>query len=538
LVDEVVEQERISGEPGWIERSVDPSAGADPLGLQTITTDRFMPRIAPGILALSDRARYFSFYAFLVGQAARLRISDQASLSHFVKEREYELALAVELCPRRCGAGPNGANAARPEVRRPIDAFERRESVESHLGGYGLYYRSPMRTMTLIAPAGTPYRDSMLPVDVLYDERADALAAAYLAAVEDTEYMRRWFGGSEPVPRDVIIEYASRACLCRLDEMTAERDAIRAAILGHGGLEPEADVDARRQAFGLLLRFVEQGRTVNVDRSLRAAVWTTFERDRPRDESPWSRTIGRWAALTGRDYTQEAIANIWGEAGPALRAADDGWGIDRAGIEHGLLAMLGARDLDVLGRQVAVSPSLLTGDFRAEVIHASRSSELSDVVSWAVKDGSALAGLVMLFALYDRLPTEADVPSDWVDFARISGDRQPGLLRLGSELDRHLERAPSLLDTMRWVVQQLVLLPHEWTANSKVPEFTFRFRWEAGRLVFFSYLAQPFARFGLNDIHARSITSLAVDLGLLDRVDGQYSIAPDGAEFTSEVFPT
>ncbi len=91
---------------------------------------------------------------------------------------------------------------------------------------------------------------------------------------------------------------------------------------------------------------------------------------------------------------------------------------------------------------------------------------------------------------------------------------------------------------MRWAVHQLVLLPHEWTANSKVPEFTFRFRWEAGRLVFFNYLAQPFARFGLNDIHARSITSLAVDLGLLARVGGQYSITPDGAMFTSEVFPT
>jgi hypothetical protein len=538
LVDEAVEPERISGEPEWIERSVDPSAGADPLGLQTITTDRFMPRIAPGILALSDRARYFSFYAFLVGQAARLRISDQATLSHFVKEREYELALAVELCPRQCGAGPNGANAARPEVRRPIDAFERRESVESHLGGYGLYYRSPMRTMTLIAPAGTPYRETVLPVDVLYDERADTLAAAYMAAVEDTEYMRRWFGGSEPVPREVIIEYAARACLCRLDEMTAERDAIRAAILGHGGLEPAADVDARRQAFGLVLRFVEDGRAANVDHALRAAVWTTFEHDRPRGESPWSRTIGRWAALTGRDYTQEAIANIWGSAGPALRAADDGWGIDRAGIERGLLATLGAADFDVLGRTVAVDSSRPTADFRADAIGACRAAKLPDVVRWAVKDGSAMAGLVLLFVLYGRLPSGPDLPSDWVDFARISGDRQPGLLRLGSELERHLERAPTLLETMRWVVQQLVLLPHEWTANSKVPEFTFRFRWEAGRLVFFNFLAQPFGRFGLNDIHARSLTSLALDLGFLARVAGGYSITPDGAAFTSEVFPT
>jgi hypothetical protein len=140
--------------------------------------------------------------------------------------------------------------------------------------------------------------------------------------------------------------------------------------------------------------------------------------------------------------------------------------------------------------------------------------------------------------MYDRLPTGSDLPSDWIDFARISGDRQPGLFRLGSEIERHLEGEPTLFETMRWAVQQLVLLPHEWTANSKVPEFTFRFRWEAGRLVFFSYLSQPFARFGLNDIHARSLTSLAVDLGLLARLDGGYAITPDGAAFASEVFPS
>jgi hypothetical protein len=94
-----------------------------------------------------------------------------------------------------------------------------------------------------------------------------------------------------------------------------------------------------------------------------------------------------------------------------------------------------------------------------------------------------------------------------------------------------------LLDTMGWAVQHLVLLPHEWTANSKVPEFTFRFRWEAGRLLFFSYFAQPFGRFGLNDIHARSLTSLSLDLGLLARVDGGYLVTDDGEGFVNEVFP-
>jgi hypothetical protein len=40
--------------------------GRDPLGLQTITLDRIMPRLLPGILVPSQRARYFSLHALLL----------------------------------------------------------------------------------------------------------------------------------------------------------------------------------------------------------------------------------------------------------------------------------------------------------------------------------------------------------------------------------------------------------------------------------------------------------------------------------------
>jgi hypothetical protein len=48
----------------WLERGLREIAGQDPLGIQTITTDRILPALLPGVLALSRRARYFSVYAF------------------------------------------------------------------------------------------------------------------------------------------------------------------------------------------------------------------------------------------------------------------------------------------------------------------------------------------------------------------------------------------------------------------------------------------------------------------------------------------
>lgn len=73
---------------------------------------------------------------------------DDHALSAFVRLREFELACAVQLCPNGCGtqaAGALGTIAASAAVRNQTgDSISRRLSVESHLGGYGLYYRSPL----------------------------------------------------------------------------------------------------------------------------------------------------------------------------------------------------------------------------------------------------------------------------------------------------------------------------------------------------------------------------------------------------------
>src|SRR3954465_13453336 len=84
----------------WVEPALREIAGQDPLGLQTITTDRILPALLPGVLALSRRARYLSIYSFLLrryqestGQA------DNAALDGFIRQREFELSVAANLCP-------------------------------------------------------------------------------------------------------------------------------------------------------------------------------------------------------------------------------------------------------------------------------------------------------------------------------------------------------------------------------------------------------------------------------------------------------
>ena len=135
--------------PRWIAASLKVDKGEDPLGLQTTTQDRLMPFLLPGILELSERARYFSFHAFLLDEyRVHRRRVDRAALSSFIKQREWELGLAVRRCPQHCGSSPVGARRLGSWVQGS-GPFPRGESVQSLLGGYGPFaYRSgcPPRT--------------------------------------------------------------------------------------------------------------------------------------------------------------------------------------------------------------------------------------------------------------------------------------------------------------------------------------------------------------------------------------------------------
>jgi len=104
---------QFAGVPEWLDRSLHETAGQDPLGLETITTDRFLPALLPGIIANSERARAFSFYAFVLDEFRRRGLPpSMKALDAFVRAREFELAAAVQVSPNGCGGTSAGAIGA------------------------------------------------------------------------------------------------------------------------------------------------------------------------------------------------------------------------------------------------------------------------------------------------------------------------------------------------------------------------------------------------------------------------------------------
>ena len=522
--------------PEWIEPSFVFKAGADPLGIQTITQDRVIGRLLPGILALSERARYFSFYSFLVRRYEDLRRTpSNRALLNYVRARDYEYALAVRLCPNGCGSSPVGATAAGRALSNHPAAYERGESVESNGGGYGLYYSSPMRMLGLIAPTGTLLGDVPITVDVIRRPgRGIALAEAFWSAIADTRYVTEgYLDNEEPIPEDVLVEYASKACLCRLQELPEERDILRDVLVAPDvSLEP-AEVRARREGFALFLeRLGEDQHVGESDEALRRAVWAAFVETPRASDSPRSRTLARWAAVAAGHWAQMALMIIWTSAGPALRNRDRGGGLTHEALSE-LVTDLAAGEVTVGGTSIAIRADRLTRDLDEEIRSLFPTSALPDLARDLRKAGSPVAGLCQLLLVRAALPAPDDVEPDWIEFGRIDGEWQPGLLRLIALLDAHFDDNPTVAESVTWLLNHFVLRAHERIAYSKLPEFTFRFRWEVGRLRFY---AHPFGWTDPGHIRASTLSSLTHDVGYWETVGGERMLTPDGAQLVRQVF--
>ena len=105
------------------------------------------------------------------------------------------------MCPHGCDSSPVGASSLRSVVHEQAEAYPRGQSVESAFGGYGLYYRSPLAELGIVARSGTQLGEKPTPIDVLRGtERARRLADAFGDAVAATKYVSSWMLTSDPIP--------------------------------------------------------------------------------------------------------------------------------------------------------------------------------------------------------------------------------------------------------------------------------------------------------------------------------------------------
>lgn len=523
----------------WVSPALTIKRGRDPLGLQTITLDRVMPALLPGVLALSERARYLAIYPFLLSEYQRRRLAaDNASLGEFIRLREYELCLAMQLCPRCDAARAIGSDRARPDARAEPDEFRRRFSVESSMGGYGLYYRSPLVELDVVIPAGAALGEKATRVDVLHPEsdHANALAEAFREAIGDTTYAKHFMHGVDPIPIGVIRELAERACLCRLDQRPAEQQAIREAYFDGGREERVEPVEQRRRAFALFLDQLDRHPNVAwSDSDFRRGTIDVFHQE-PNEPGPSSDAYASWGALAMKECVQDAICSLWTEFCRRGLDVQEHDGMTRSELREYITGGLAGAGTFQLGEStVAWRPGQGLSEFRAAVLAAGANLHWEDIRTWTEEQNSAMSGLAALLWFEAHTPQPGSTLGPWEWVALQDSDHQSGLLRTLTAVRGELATEPTLGDALEWALKTFVLGPHEVIAYSKLPESTFRFCWEEGRLRFYP---TGHDRFRASGARRNALASLSEDIGFWGRVgdDGTPRLTVDGQSFVARVF--
>lgn len=506
-----------TGTPQWVRSSLRIQDGRDPLGLQTTTQDRLTPVLLPGLLELSNRARYFSFHLFLLSEYRRRKLPmDRRAFSQFVKRREYEFGLAVRLC-EHCDTSPVGSQRVRPAVAASPDMYERGESVKSDLGGYGLYYRSPLIAFGAVWPAGTELvsTDQSLPIDVVDDHEAvREVAESFAEAVGQTRYITQYFLTDDPIPSSVLQEYATVACLCRLSEHLRERTALRRLLLTPLHESMSDEVEWRRRAVAHYLTIVDaDATTVEDEHRFRTHLWAP-----PVVLSEVHRAVAdRWAALVAKDVVQDALCSIW-----------------TAFLEHGRASAgwdpIAGSDLRLIVDAMCNDPELgLHQDARWADVDRKDGVDLEALRAWTEARSDATSGLLAFDAAMTAVAGRSG--PGWLATARIGSAWQPSLVDMQHRWAAHLATRPTVSDSLWWVVRHHVISVHERIAYSKMPEFTFRFRSEPAGLRFFNLWP---GRFILAAIRHRPLGLLTGDLGYWSG-DGEPSLTSDGRSLVAEV---
>lgn len=537
----------------WTEKGREKVGGRDHLGLQSVSSTEIFGQLSPYINALTFHARYQSFFTFLLYEFwARDLPQTYSSWVDFFRPRDFFYSLAMQMCDRDEHQGMGsivGSDGTRPIANRdggPYTYYEK--YIKARLAGYGLYYRSTVSGLGLMAPSGTRPGQK---VDYPSEDTGRALALAFREAVADTTYLREYFEHPEAaVPRGVLVEYARAACLCQLHkEESPDREPLRRAYLEGGWADGAL---ARTQSLRLFLDLTQQTDGIAVD-------WLGFrqllyygESDAGATFMPqedlldWAR---RWRWFQAREYYVWALESLWVylcEWG--LNVGGDGAPVSMAAIWDHLAEAL---DFDALAGKLGLPQA-----------HLGPNSSLDELLAWiretggggnggfdeACRLGSALNEhrVYALAAGGDRGPSvmvagaltvlgllllrfdlpELKLRSDW-EMTEMGGRGRLSIAGFFGDVARLRGQGTVTLSSLvHWLVQRYVIHQHLLVASTKLPDNTFRFE-PAGQGLRFRRFDDDL---GLRDSRFAPFSNHVHELGFCGRLgDAQHPLTDDGA---------
>ena len=524
--------------PVWGARAYAPTGGQDHLGLGSVSSDQVLPLLSPGINVQTVHARYWSFYSYVLDEFWQRDLArSRASFAAFYRPREALFSFACLMCPHEehrsiIQGGVVGSQRTAAPARTDSEFDPGFAYIKGLLGGYGQYYKYVMEYADLLVssdPAAGVAFDAPTP-------EGRALAAGYRRAVERTRLVRDYFTGElvQPVPRDVLEEFAEAGCLCQLPCATGADLPLMQDMFLHAGSPREAD--ARRATFRFLLDVSRSCQQVGIAASefRQLAYFRRLEAGRYSPRPDLQAVARRWRLYQGREYFSFVFNRLWAwltrvgstmsHDGLTLVPMPDLWRhVTRLLDRNTFAQQLGlsgpavtsqtitAEFADLLSRELNTRAGLDTGWSRHDTLdeHA--------LYAWCDNtedDAETLvAMLALLLVLHLRFGTpkrQAELAPD-IDLLTAGGNTRIGMAGLFSRLSRELMRGRTLAEDLQWLIADYVIAQHERVAVRKLPEDTFRFRGVGDSLRFFAMDAPV----GLNNSRFDALSNVICELGFV-----------------------
>lgn len=241
--------------PRWTKR-VATEGGRDPLGLSRVA---FMitEYLLTGIVTTTDRARYYSFYTWVLWHITKEEQPEQ--FQDFVNAfRRREATMALATLTADDSASPVGVDATRKYFATGIGTgtFDCNFQVlpSNRLGGYGQYYAGSLYKLRLLE--GTEAG-----IDCVTPGTADELAQSFQRAIDNTPFIRKRLFLETEISRNDLMKSSEALSLDALDESFTSDERNRLIQIFFGLNEEskgKSDARVRRQTLTLLLHIISE----------------------------------------------------------------------------------------------------------------------------------------------------------------------------------------------------------------------------------------------------------------------------------------
>ena len=272
---------------GWVIPAM-PIRGLDHLGVQA-PCEALYAQLLPGITNVTDRARYYSFYPWLL-RSFELRSHDHSidKFRHFLRRAECLFAL-IAIRHARVAGDHNDAlhglgmvgRLALLRIPPDVKSFELEDYAgleaphryfQNKMGGLGQYYFGPLRDLRILDHVTDG--DSTLPG---YDKlRGSLLADAFGAAVPENAFFKliekgqiRW------TDLDGLCDF----CPCALHKSEVERNLLLDLFFARSAPHKSSEADNRRSSLALILDLLCRTSPIpgySIENVFRAAAYTGY----------------------------------------------------------------------------------------------------------------------------------------------------------------------------------------------------------------------------------------------------------------------